>query len=250
MIHPGPWWGGEDSIESWAQLLGAGMPNVGGNCQATDAQPCFTDGDGCPAGTSRHTGEPRHSSITSLQDNLEVDTDSTMCWFLWHGPVKLVMTSVVLQPQGSYELSYKNNVILITWLSLRLLTPVRVSLKPSKKTSPPVKVLRMKVTSKFPVNPINRKIILTEIFVRDQLHTRLLKHCIQVSHLPPVFPFSAYVFVYLFYFIWAWIGRMFLCLAILLCVCLVQGNWKQTAKGNTWVQMTCWKRQRKTVKSR
>lgn len=41
------------------------MPNAGRTCQTTDAQPCVTDGGGCPAGTSRHASEPGEDSHVS-----------------------------------------------------------------------------------------------------------------------------------------------------------------------------------------
>lgn len=42
-------------------LLGAGVPNVRRGCQTADAQPSVTEGDECPAGASRHGGEPADS---------------------------------------------------------------------------------------------------------------------------------------------------------------------------------------------
>lgn len=61
MICAGTQRGGGESAESWVELLGAGVPNVRRDCQTTDTQSSVTKADECPAGASRHGGEPGDS---------------------------------------------------------------------------------------------------------------------------------------------------------------------------------------------
>lgn len=97
MICAGPLWGEEERAESWVHLPGAGVPNVRGNSQKTDALSSITDGERRPPGTPRDGVEPGKDIYLSCKSNLEAVTIFTLHW--------ICKNYVVLSCQGSYELN-------------------------------------------------------------------------------------------------------------------------------------------------